>query len=403
MKGNAMKRALLFFSLILAAAGSAAAFDFGLVLSPEGEYVSDTAGEGFGFTGTLTPWFSSALGETMSLYLSGKMSLEYEYETGAWATPFLVELERTELSFRPNQRAYLVLGRQRVRDAGGMILSGLFDGLSGRFGLGGARLSFGAYYTGFLYKKTAEILMTDGDRQAYAAALDYGDFDTYFASRRALVYGGLEFPDLSSRLSLNLEGLAQFDLNGGGAYHSQYLEARLGIEAADSLRFSVTGIGALGESAEGEELQAQFALALGVDWDVPGALKDMAQAELRWGSGEVNRLIGAYRPVNTTGQGTVFSASLAALMSGKLSYTARPMERVSFTLGAASFWRTDLETFVDSELEPGSDARYLGVEATGSVVWALQSALRLTAGGGAFFPGGRFETARRYGGKRTAE
>jgi hypothetical protein len=270
-----------------------------------------------------------------------------------------------------------------------MILSGLFDGLSGRFGLGGARLTLGAFYTGFLYKKTAEILMTADDRDRYAAALEYGDMESYFASRRVLASAGLEFPGLGSRLSLALEGFAQFDVNGMSAYHSQYLEARAGIEAADVLRFTVTGIGALGER-DGEEVQAQFAAALGADWDIPGSLKDMVQGELRWGSGTVNRRIGAFRPVSGIRQGEIFSATLEGLMRARLSYTARPEERFSFSLGAASFWRTDTETFIDPELDGVSKERYLGTEGFCSVVWAVQSALRVTAGGGAFIPGGAF-------------
>jgi hypothetical protein len=383
-----MKCALLCFALTLAA-GRASALDFGLVLSPEGEYVSDASGEGAGFTGTITPWFSAAPGENMSLYLSGKMSFEYEYEHQAWAKPFLIELDRTEVSYRPVQRAYLSLGRQRVKDGGGMILSGLFDGLSGRFGLGGARFSLGAFYTGFLYKNTAEIVMTAEDRDRYGAALDYGDLDSYFASRRVLVTTGLEFPDLGSRFSLSLEGLAQFDVNGGRGYHSQYLEARTGIEATRSLRFTVTGIGALGE-VEGEDIQAQFAGALGADWDVPGTLKDMVQAELRWGGGEMNGGIGAFRPVSGISQGEVFSGTLEGLMRARLSYTARPHERVSFSLGTACFWRTDTETFTDAELDGLSMERYLGTEAACSLMWAVQSALQMTVGGGVFFPGGAF-------------
>jgi hypothetical protein len=386
MKRYGITRALLVFALALAA-GNTAALDFGLVFSPEGEYVSGTAGEGLDFTGSLTPWFSAALGEHTSLYLSGKLSFEYENQT--WAKPFLAELDRTELSYRPVQRAYLSLGRQRVRDGGGMIFSGLFDGLSGGFGLGGARFSLGAFYTGFLYKKTAEIVITAGDREQYRAALDYGNPDSYFASRRVLVSSGVEFPGLGSRLSLALEGLAQFDVNGGRAYHSQYLEAALGIEAAEFLRFAVTGIGAVGEEA-GEDVRGQFAAALGADWDVPGALRDMVQAELRWGSGEVNSRIGAFRPVNGMSQGEIFSAALGGLMKARLSYTARPGEVFSFSLGAACFWRTDRETFIDSELEGGSKERYLGTEASCSLIWAVQSALRVTAGGGAFFPGGAF-------------
>jgi hypothetical protein len=387
-----MKRALLFITLSLAAGWTAAASDFGLVLSPAGEYVSGPDRKSFDFTGTLTPWFSASPGKTMSLYLSGKFTFEYKSENEAWTEPVLIELDRTELSFRPVQTVYMTLGRQRFRDTGGMILSGLFDGLYSRFGLGGTRLSLGVFYTGFLYKKTAEILMTGEDRERYAAPLDYGDFDTYFASRRILAAAGFEFPDMGSRLSLALDALAQFDVNGETPFHTQYLEANLGVDAADSLRFTLTGIGALAET-EGTDFQVNFAAALGADWDVPGALTDMLQAGLRWGSGAVSSRIGPFAPVTSPAQGTVFSAALPGLMNARLSYTALPHGSFSFSMEGAGFWRTDLETFKDAELDSGSKDRFLGTEVSGSLVWAPQSALRLTAGGGVFFPGGAFASS----------
>lgn len=54
------------------------------------------------------------------------------------------------------------------------------------------------------------------------------------------------------------------------------------------------------------------------------------------------------------------------------------------------FWRTDPETFGDPELKEFSAKRFLGTEIYGSLVWAAQSALHFSLGGGAFFPGGAF-------------
>jgi hypothetical protein len=385
------KRSKLLCSLILAViiCEGAAAADFGLVLSPEAEYVSDAAGEGFGFTGSLTPWFSAALGGKMGLYLSGKAAFEYEYESDEWAWPLVFELERTELNFRPIPALYLILGRQRYRDSGGMIAAGLFDGLSGSFSLGPARLSLGAFYTGFLYKETAKILMTPGDTENYSKSLDYGDPDTYFASRRILVPLDLEFSDLASRLSLALTLLGQFDVNDAPARHTQYLATRFGVEALDSLRFNLTGIGALAED-EGEDALVHFAAAFGADWDLPGALTDMLTAEFRWGSGMVNDAVGSFRPVSGIPQGTVFTPGLEGLMNIRAVYTARPHRIVSLSAEGVVFWRTDEETFRDAELDGALKDRFLGTELSGALIVAPQSALRLTAGGGAFFPGNAF-------------
>ncbi|MDR1410834.1 MAG: hypothetical protein LBI91_01360 [Spirochaetaceae bacterium] len=383
---------MLFIFLALGIGASVVAADFGLVLGTAGEYAPYTGGDGFGFTGSSLPWFSMALGENTNLYLSGKLSFEYGYGTDTWAWPPLFELERTELNFRPVQTMYLVLGRQWFKDSGGMIASGLFDGLYGSFGLGLARLSLGAFYTGLIYKKTAEILMTRGDLEYYYKALDYGDPASYFASRRIIASVAGEFPDLSSRTSLMLNALAQFDLNDYGGdppLHSQYLEARFDFEAADSLRFFTTGVGCVTES-EGQPAKFNFAAAFGADWEIFGRLPDMVSAELRWGSGAVNDSIGPFKPVSGIAQGSVFAPTLPGLMNARVSYTARPWREFSFSTVAALFWRTDIETFTDIELDGASKDRFLGWELYGQLIWAPQSALRFSAGGGAFFPGGAF-------------
>jgi hypothetical protein len=384
-----LKRVLLFTALVMVMGGTAAAADYGLVLSGEWETVPDANGAGFSLTGNIIPWFSAAPGEKISLYVSGKAAFEYTYPKGETAEPPLFELERTELNYHPVQAVYLTLGRQRYQDSGGMIASGFFDGLSGSAGLGRIRLSLGALYTGFLYKETAKILMTAKDREQYLEPLNYGSPETYFASRRILLPLDLDFPDLASRLSLALTLLAQIDVNGAPALDTQYLEARFGFDAADTLRFAVTGIGGMAES-EGAELRASAAAVFTADWSLPGGLADMLSAELRWGSGAVNDAVAPFMPVSSIAQGTVFTPALPGLMNLRAVYTARPHRTLSLTGEAVAFWRTDVETFKDHDLDGVSKDRFLGTEMYGSLIWAFQSALRVTAGGGVFFPGGAF-------------
>jgi hypothetical protein len=384
-----IRQPLLRIALLMLVCGTAAAADFGIALAPAGDYVSDAVGAGFSFSGSLTPWLSAAPGEVISLYLSAKATFAYEPRNNGLAWPPLFELERTELNLRPAQSVYLTFGRQHYRDAGGMIASGLFDGIFGSIGFGPALLSLGALYTGFQYKETAEILMTAEDRDRYLKPLDYGDLHTYFASRRALIPLDLEFSDFSSRLSLAFTLLAQFDLNDAPALHTQYMEGRFGIEPVDDLRITITGIGALAES-EGATLRWHIAASLGADWDLPGALTDMLSAELRWGSGAASEAVVPFLPVSGIAQGTVFVPSLSGLMNLRAAYTARPHKTLSLSGEAVAFWRTDVETFKDTGLDGASKDRYLGTELAGSLVWAFQSALRANAGGGVFFPGGAF-------------
>jgi hypothetical protein len=387
-----MRRVFFAVSLMLALAGAVFSVDFGVVLNTAGEYEPAKNGQGFAFNGGVVPWLSAALGGKTNAYISGKVTFDYGYAQEVWTWPPLVELDRTELNFRPVQAVYLVLGRQWFRDIGGIIASGLFDGLSGNFGFGGVRFSLSAFYTGLLYKKTAEILMTTGDLEHYYRPFDYGDPASYFASRRVFASVTGEFPTLTSRTSLAVSALAQFDLNdyeGDPALDSQYLEARFNLEAMDALRFTLTGIGGLTE-VERTDPRFNFAAALQTDWEVPGGLPDMFTVELRWGSGVVNDDIGPFRPISGIAQGSVFTPTLPGIMNARTSYTARPHRAFSLSAAASVFGRTDLETFTDNELDGVSKDRFLGWELYGQLIWAPQSALRFNAGGGVFFPGGAF-------------
>jgi hypothetical protein len=392
-----MKKNVLAIALILVWGISAWAADFGLLLTPTGGYTSGQGIQGFDLGGSLSPWVSAALSERTSFYFSGKVTLNgFTDSETAWTWPPLVEIERVELNFRPAPTIYLILGRQQFRDSGGMICSGGFDGLTGSFGLGRLRLSGGVLYTGWLYKETAEILMTQLDKTNGGKPLDYGDFlNTYFSSRRMLVSLAGEFPDLSSRTSLNLWALGQFDLNdysasgGETGLHTQYLEAQYGIEPLDDLRFTVT---LAGESAEsrGKAAQGGLAAALGLEWEFPGRLTDLLSLELRWGSGAVNKYIGPFKPVNSIAQGFVFAPTLSGTMNVRASYTARLHSALSFNTMGLLFWRTDVETFRDVELNAASTERFLGAELYGRLIWAPQSVIQLSAGSGLFFPGGAF-------------
>jgi hypothetical protein len=116
----------------------------------------------------------------------------------------------------------------------------------------------------------------------------------------------------------------------------------------------------------------------------------MFTTELRWGSGVVNDNIGPFKPISGIAQGSVFAPTLPGTMNARASYTMRPHRALSLSAAAVVFGRTDLETFTDGELDGASKDRFLGWELYGQLIWAPQSMLRFTAGGGAFFPGGAF-------------
>jgi hypothetical protein len=378
-----MKKNLWVILMIYSAAAAFGA-DYGLVLGTEGKYTGAMNPEGFSLNATAFPWFSAVLTENINLYVSGKMTLDYE-ATGEAPASYFFEVERTELNLRSAAGLHLSLGRQRFQDTAGLIASGLFDGAAGSVNLGFCRLSLGAYYTGLLYKETAKIIMTPDDFERYKKPLDAPGLEGYFASRRALLALTGEFPDVTSRISLSAQVLAQIDLNDGSdTLHTEYLELGFTAEPVDSLYFN---LGAIGELAQGPgAVQRSAAVLAGTDWEVPGVLPDLFSAELLWTSGRTGVEVCAFTPLSGRNGGQVFDGGLGALMRAGLSYQVRPAPEFSVEGGGAYFIRTDLETLEDPDLDGASESRSLGGELYGFAAWGPDSVFRMSAGGGVFFP-----------------
>jgi hypothetical protein len=402
---------LLFRAVFLAAALPAFALDFGLVTGQSAEYTnagdfggaarSPAPAAGFGslnYTGSYGPWLSAELGGTARLYLSMRIRTVYEY--GEWKPanpPLLPELGRFEFSWRPLSGLYLEAGRLRFEDPAGMIASGLFDGLSGSLGLGAALLGVRVFYTGFLYKESARITMTPGDSEWYALPAAFDNSGGYFASRRALVSTEAEFGDLTPRSSLVLNALAQFDVNGkpgrgSGDFilHTQYLSAKYTVLPVESLTVTETAAAGLaesrGEAAAFYQTRFHYAAAASLEWETPGALRDMFRGEARWAGGAAGGGIAAFTPLNQASPGRVFTPDFSGLVTVKGNYTARFHHTFSASLEGTYFIRTDEETLKGAEY-PASAARFLGGELYGNLVWAPVSDFTATLGGGAFFPG----------------
>jgi hypothetical protein len=379
MKRHISGAVLLFF------AAAAFAADFGVVLGTEGEYTGAMSPEGFSVAAYASPWISAALNETINFHASGKLIYGYAEAKDPPGNLFF-ELERTELNWHPASLLYIALGRQRFRDTLGMTVSGLFDGAAGSVNFGVGRVSLGAFYTGLLYKETAKIIMTPNDLQNYQKSFALDDLAAYFASRRVLLALTGEFPALTPRTALTVQGLAQFDVNDTpDTLHTQYLEIRFTAEPLEPLHLEA---GVLGELLQGgDEVRGSAAASAGVDWEVPGALSDLLSAKFLWTGGKTGDTGSSFVPVGGVGSGRIFDPGLGALMSAGLSYQALVLAGFSAEAGGAYFIRTDLGTLEDADLDEESDSRLLGGELFGSLIWAPDPALRLNLGGGAFFPG----------------
>jgi hypothetical protein len=378
-----MKRlqSILVLFLLLFGSGSVFGADFGASfrINPEWKGAGEETGTACAFT--LGPWISASPHENIDLYFSADLSLRYEHEE--WFP--LPELCRFMLAWRPLPRLGLEIGRVRFSDPNNIVATGLFDGFSVSYALGGSRLSAGGYYTGLLYKDTADIYMTASDSAAYQKPFEWENAAaTYFASRRVLASISWEDPALAgSPHGLYLNGLAQFDLNGeDDRLHTQYLSLRFLFSPLPVFSINSGGVLGLEEQAEADT-ETGLALLLNADWYLPTALRDMVSLGFRWGSGVMDGEsggVGPFLPVSSISQGNVLNSSLSGLMVLRTAYTVRPYENLSLVLDGRYF-------FLANRADSGTDNKALGGELYGSLNWAPVMDITLTAGGGAFFPG----------------
>jgi hypothetical protein len=396
LKMNKTPAKLAFLCFLFCAGLSAGALDFGLALSQELKTSNESRGSGaLVYTPVLSPWVSGPLGEHFSLRLSGKVGFEHtsSFSAGddglAWRDPpALPELERSELTWFVSPALSFTLGRQRFADPAGLAASGLFDGLAAAFSAGGSRFSAGAYYTGLLYKDTADIIMTNRDREGYAKpyALD----ESYFASRRVLASFVWEKPGLGPRSSLALGLLGQFDVNkGDDRLHSQYLSARYRLRLPANTGLEAAAVFGAGEAEEAGEGMLFFAGVLGGTWSPPGAWDDRLSLWGLYSSPAWGELLSAFIPVNSLSLGRVFTSFPGGLSLIKGTYTLRPRRTLGLTLEYSYFIRTDTVSFQDDR-DPGKlkgEGYLLGGELYGVVSWIPLPDLAVSIGAGAFFPG----------------
>jgi hypothetical protein len=366
---------LLFFSAVLIFS-----VDFGLLINQDFEATN----EEISYTPAFTPWFSWNGGKGTLVYLSGIFSFNYyNYDNDAvgssgWVKPALrPELSRFAVSHRISPRYSLEAGRINYADVMDFTASGLFDGVRFDALTSLGSISAGAFYTGFLYKETAEILMTAHDVSRYAEAWN-GDFDTYGASRRTFAAVRWDMP-LGEAHTLSVEALFQFDLNDtDDILHSQYGEVQAALYFPHVPEITV---GALFETMENKngDLTAAWGGLAGIKMDIPGSLNDRLSAAIKFGSGQGDNTLTAIAPISARTQGMVFTGAISGLAYLSADYLVRVLD--------ALFLDGSVRYFMRTYDDPAAEGNLYGGEFWASAAWQPFDDIRLTLGGGVFFPG----------------
>ncbi|MDR0442813.1 MAG: hypothetical protein LBH44_05335 [Treponema sp.] len=379
----------LFFLSVLLLPLSAGAMDFSLVLSQNAGIGNQTNEDGgFDYQLGILPGFSFLLGESGDLFISAGMTLGVEEEDFY----YIPELLRTEVSYRfGNGR--IRAGRMQYAAPLPLVASGLFDGAQFSYNSSGGTFSAGVWYTGLLYKKNANIIMTGEDKALYEEPVIYDDFSgTYFAPGRFLASLDWEHPSIAELVNLKAAITAQIDLSGGDMqYHSQYLTLKAAIPVKKFL-FEIGGSFETAQleypaAADKEPFNIAFAWDLGIFWTLPSSFNSRLSLTGQFAGGETDGLVGAFVPITTKFYGDVLKAGISGLSVFALNYTARLVPSFGLSLTDSLFVRNDLGTYADYPAAAGSDGYFLGNELFARFIWSPVSDLQFNLGGGVFIPG----------------
>jgi len=385
-----MKKLFFLFIILLLITNFVFSVDFGILTDQKIEAESGL----FSYTPSLAPWFSWT-GDNISLYFSGLLS--FEYINNGWREPLLLpEITRFSFSFR-NRGFFIEAGRIAFNDILSLNVSGFFDGIFFQAGVSN-KVSAGVFYTGFQYKETAKIVMTDDDIKNYIKPFSADNINDYFASKRLLAAARLDLP---AGLSGNFcaEIIAQFDLNGNDQpLHSQYGAVQMEFYPYSMTRITIAAI------LETMQKDGGFSAAFGalgrIRIALPTPLNDWLTFTFKFTSGSAGEAFGAFTPLTSIPIGNIFPNSIAGVTLAGIEYTARvnkyisaeisfnySMQSYDFALGKANYYGG--ETWASLIIQPLEDARItlsggaffhnLGnMESSGAVTWKVIAGLTLS-------------------------
>ncbi|MCL2185134.1 MAG: hypothetical protein FWB86_04665 [Treponema sp.] len=380
-----MKLKIIFLLLVLftiQTSFSLWAYDFGLVTSVKTSFGNVNEENNFHFKTDFWPRFSCLIGDNASFYAAAGIALDYED-----TFRIIPELLRTEFTYNSGSWG-IKAGRINYADPLSFIAAGLFDGVQYHTNTSIGRFNISAFYTGLLYKETANITMTPEDLNIYNTPLDFSDFsNTYFAPKRLIAAFDWSHPSIARKFRMNVSVIGQFDLSDSDyQYHSQYLVLKGGlpinkffIEAGFAVQFSQ----AISDTDTVNNIA--FAGDFNFTWLIPANINSSLSFSARVAGGRIDETVGNFVPITTVYFGNILSLKMSGLSILNLNYSARFMEKIAAFLSMSYFIRNDLGTVTGY---PISDKKeyFLGAEIYAGFIYKPFSDLQFNLGGGAFLP-----------------
>jgi len=380
----------IFLILFLTLPVSLSAYDFGLVISADGGYGNTLSEDNtLSYKIDIWPRFSTLVGGNGELIVSAVLSVGNEY-----GFQYIPELLHTEFNIRFGNSG-IRAGRINYSDPLSLIANGLFDGVQYYHNSGVGTLRLGAWYTGLLYKKRANIIMNEADESGFFKPFDYGDFsNTYFASKRLFASVGWEHPSLGEFLHLNTAIIAQADLNGADtSYNNEYVVFKAGIpiknflmEFGGSVEFAQVSFKNNNSNNDNNNSYISFAGEAGLFLLFPSQFSSRLSLKGTIAGGKKDDDSNAFTPITSGEYGYILRTRIAGLSIFSLNYLSRFNRFFSGSFTASYFVRNDLGTFYGYPVTVSSDGYFLGPEASAQITWSPASDLQFNLGGGAFFP-----------------
>ena len=380
MKNINIKKFIITLFIFIFLPFASSAFDLGLILNLNTGYEGAGTGENqFDFSVNLWPRFSALIGKNGEFLLTAGVTAGLADEFY-----FVPELLHTEFTLRFGNSG-LRIGRFDYSDPLSLIVSGLFDGVQYFHNTNAGIFRAGAWYTGFLYKKNANISMTPHDQAGLAVQFDYKNFfSTYFASRRVFMSFEWEHPSINEILRLNAALIGQFDLTDSQSkYHSQYLIIKAGMPVRD---FFIELGGCLELSQTDEGTCLAFAGEFGFSWLFSSEFNSMLSLKGTIAGGRINDTLTAFNPITVKYYGYILKHKMTGLSVITINYSTRIQQTMSAFVNASYFVRNDLGTFQGYPAAGTDEGFFLGPEISASFIWSPFSDLQMNLGAGLFIP-----------------
>jgi hypothetical protein len=384
MKSPRIIKTLLIFAVFMPLPSALFAANFGLVLNTGAGYGNPVTEENnFDYHVAVLPRFSTLVGNNGEFTAAAGFALGMKYDEFY----YVPELLQTALTMRFGNLG-ITVGRFNYSDPSSFIAEGLFDGLRFFYNLGAGSFHIGAWYTGLLYKKNANILMTENDRKSYDTLVDYGDFsNTYFASKRIFASLGWEHPSVGEFIHLNAALIGQFDLTEKDEkYHSEYMILKAEIPVKNFLIELGGSLELYQTPSDESQFNIAFAGDLGLYWQFSQKFNSRLSLTGRVSGGAIENVCGVFNPITTKYYGYIFQQTLSGLSVFTLNYSGRLTKTLGTSINAAYFVRNDLATYSRYPIAENSEGYFLGPDISAKIIWSPASDLQFNFVSGVFVP-----------------